>query len=223
MQYYQAVAKVLAFVYNLKKREQGNMTRIFNNITTIFVIVIILLIVIPLSSGLLDFMLILNISLSLVILLITMNVKRPLEFSVFPSVLLITTLLRVGLNVSSTRLILGNGGQAGKVIETFGQFVIGGNAVVGFIVFLIIVVVQFLVITKGAERVAEVSARFTLDAMPGKQMAIDVTLTPGLLTKRAQSAAGETIQREADYLRRSWTASSKFVKATYSIYNHCSH
>jgi len=128
-----------------------------------------------------------------------MFIKGPLEFSIFPSLLLITTLMRLALNISSTRLILSNSGQAGKVIETFGSFVLGGNAIVGFIVFIIIFVVQFIVITKGAERIAEVSARFTLDAMPGKQMAIDADLSSGLITEQEAKERRKTIQREAEF------------------------
>ncbi|MCX7615022.1 MAG: flagellar biosynthesis protein FlhA [Clostridiales bacterium] len=187
------------------------MTKIFNNLVTLFVICILLLIIIPLNTVFLDFMLIFNLSLSLSILLITMYIKEPLEFSVFPSILLITTLLRVGLNVSSTRLILGHDGEAGKVIKTFGQFVIGGNPIVGFIIFIIIVVVQFIVITKGAERVAEVSARFTLDAMPGKQMAIDADLNSGLIDEKMAKQRRLKIQREADFYG-SMDGASKFVK-----------
>jgi len=157
---------------------------LFKNVVVVFVIMIIAFIIIPLPAFFLDFMFIMSISISLIILLTTMFIKGPLEFSIFPSLLLITTLMRLALNISSTRLILSNSGQAGKVIETFGSFVLGGNAIVGFIVFIIIFVVQFIVITKGAERIAEVSARFTLDAMPGKQMAIDADLSSGLITEQ---------------------------------------
>ena len=143
------------------------------------VVGVIFLLIIPLPTAVLDFMFITNLTLSFVILLTTMYIREALEFSVFPSLLLITTLFRLALNVSSTRKILTNHGDAGQVIATFGQFVIQGNVVVGLIIFLIIVLVQFLVITKGSERVAEVSARFTLDAMPGKQMAIDADLSSG--------------------------------------------
>ncbi len=139
------------------------------NIVSLFVIGIIALILIPLPPFLLDVMLILNLSLSLIILLMTMYIRTALDFSVFPSILLICTLFRLALNISSTRLILTNSGSAGQVIQTFGSFVLQGNVVVGFIVFLIIVLVNFLVITKGSERVAEVAARFKLDAMPGKR------------------------------------------------------
>lgn len=189
----------------------NRMTKYLNNIVTFFVLGVILLIIIPLPSFLLDVLLLVNISLSLCILLLTMYVKEPLEFSVFPSVLLVTTLFRIGLNVSSTRLILGHGGEAGKVIKTFGEFVIGGNAVVGFIVFLIIVIVQFLVITKGAERVAEVSARFTLDAMPGKQMAIDADLNSGMIDEKTARLRRTKVQREADFYG-AMDGASKFVK-----------
>ena len=173
--------------------------KIMQNVTVVFVILIIALIIIPLPTFLLDFMFILSIAISLIILLTTMFIGGPLEFSIFPSMLLITTLLRLALNISSTRLILSNGGQAGKVIETFGNFVLGGNPVVGVIVFIIILIVQFIVITKGAERIAEVSARFTLDAMPGKQMAIDADLSSGIITEEDAKARRLTIQRGAEF------------------------
>lgn len=175
------------------------------------VIVVILLIIIPLSPVLLDTLLVFNITLSLVILLLTLYIKEPLQFSVFPSMLLLTTLFRLGLNISSTRLILGNSGEAGEVIKTFGSFVIQGNAVVGFIIFLIILVMQFIVITKGSERVAEVAARFTLDAMPGKQMAIDADLNSGLIDEKAAKARRLKVQRESDFYG-AMDGASKFVK-----------
>ena len=128
-----------------------------------------------------------------------MNIHEPLEFSIFPSLLLITTLFRLGLNVSSTRLILSNGGQAGQVIKIFGEFVIQGNVVIGVIIFLIIVLMQFIVITKGAERVSEVAARFTLDSMPGKQMAIDADLSSGLINEQEAKVRRYKVQREADF------------------------
>ena len=165
---------------------------------SLFVILIVLLLIIPLNPFLLDVFIIMNISISLVILLISMSIREPLEFSIFPSLLLITTLFRLGINVSSTRNILMNQGQAGQVIKSFGTFVLQGNPVVGFIIFLIIVLVQFIVITKGAERVAEVAARFTLDAMPGKQMAIDADLSSGLITEQDARMRRQKIQREAD-------------------------
>lgn len=169
------------------------------NLVVIFVVMIVALIIIPLPPFFLDFMFIISISVSMIILLTTMFIKGPLEFSIFPSLLLITTLMRLALNISSTRLILSNGGEAGQMIKTFGSFVLGGNAIVGFIVFIIIIVVQFIVITKGAERIAEVSARFTLDAMPGKQMAIDADLSSGLINEQEAKERRKTIQREAEF------------------------
>ena len=159
-----------------------------------------------------------NIALSLVILLFTMYIKEPLEFSIFPSMLLITTIFRLGLNISSTRLILMNQGDAGQIVKSFGQFVMGGNAVIGFIVFILITVVQMLVVTKGAERVAEVTARFTLDAMPGKQMAIDADLNSGIITEDEAKIRRNKIQRESDFFG-AMDGASKFVKgdATFSI------
>jgi len=159
-----------------------------------------------------------NIALSLVILLFTMYIKEPLEFSIFPSMLLITTIFRLGLNISSTRLILMNQGNAGQIVASFGQFVMGGNAVIGFIVFILITVVQMLVVTKGAERVAEVTARFTLDAMPGKQMAIDADLNSGIITEDEAKIRRQKIQRESDFFG-AMDGASKFVKgdATFSI------
>jgi len=187
------------------------MAKIFDNIVVLFIIGIILLIIIPLDPFFLDMLIIFNIVLSMGILLLTLYIKNTLEFSVFPSLLLITTLFRIGLNVSSTRLILGNGGEAGHVIKTFGEFVIGGDPIVGFIIFLIIVIVQFMVITKGSERVAEVSARFTLDAMPGKQMAIDADLSSGLINDATAKKRRSDIQREADFYG-AMDGASKFVK-----------
>ena len=159
-----------------------------------------------------------NIALSLVILLFTMYIKEPLELSIFPSMLLITTIFRLGLNISSTRLILMNQGNAGQIVASFGQFVMGGNAVIGFIVFILITVVQMLVVTKGAERVAEVTARFTLDAMPGKQMAIDADLNSGIITEDEAKLRRLKIQRESDFFG-AMDGASKFVKgdATFSI------
>ncbi len=175
------------------------MKRILNNTVALFVILIVLLLLIPLPAFMLDLMFILNISISLVILLMSMYIKEALEFSIFPSMLLVTTLFRLALNVSSTRLILTEEGQAGDVIQTFGTYVLQGNIIVGVIIFIIIVLVQFIVITKGAERVAEVSARFTLDAMPGKQMAIDADLSSGLITEDQARESRQKVQREADF------------------------
>ena len=174
------------------------MKRILNNSISLFVVVVDLFLILPLPAFLLDVLLVINISLSIVILLITMNIKETLEFSIYPSLLLITTLFRLGLNVSSTRMILWDG-YAGDVIAAFGNLITSGNVVIGFIIFFIIVMVQFIVITKGAERVAEVAARFTLDAMPGKQMAIDADLNTGLIDEQEARLRREKIQREADF------------------------
>lgn len=175
------------------------MKKLLNNAVAVIVVMIVLLLIIPLNPFVLDVFIILNISISLIILLISMNIKEPLEFSIFPSMLLITTLFRIGINISSTRNILGNSGTAGAVIKAMGDFVLQGNVVVGFIIFIIIVLVQFLVITKGAERVAEVAARFTLDAMPGKQMAIDADLSTGLIDEQQAKERRYKIQKEADF------------------------
>ncbi len=176
-----------------------NIKNILNNAVSLIVVMIVLLLIIPISPFFLDVMIILNISVGLIILLISMNIKEALEFSIFPSLLLITTLYRIGINVSTTRSILSNGGSAGSVIGAMGNFVLQGNAVVGVVIFLIIVLVQFLVINKGAERVAEVAARFTLDAMPGKQMAIDADLGSGLIDEQEAKARRYKIQKEADF------------------------
>ena len=175
------------------------MKRIFDNAISLMVVVIVLFLVIPLPAPVLDVMIVLNISLSIMILMITMSISEPLEFSIFPSLLLVTTLFRLGLNVSSTRLILRDGGYAGVVIKAFGNLITQGNLVIGILIFLIIVLVQFIVITKGAERVSEVAARFTLDAMPGKQMAIDADLNSGLIDEKEARQRRYKIQKEADF------------------------
>lgn len=187
------------------------MKTLLKNSVVGFVITIVLLLIIPLPPFFMDVMIIINISLSMIILLITMNIKEPLEFSIFPSLLLITTLLRLGLNVSSTRNILTRMGSSGLVIKAFGDFVLQGNVVVGFIIFLIIVLVNFLVITKGTERVSEVAARFTLDAMPGKQMAIDADLSSGLINEQEAKLRRYKIQKEADFYG-AMDGATKFVK-----------
>ncbi|WP_427126125.1 flagellar biosynthesis protein FlhA [Priestia megaterium] len=174
------------------------------------VVLIIVMLVIPLPSWLLSILIMINISLALLVLLVSMNMKEPLELSVFPSLLLVLMLFRLGLNVSTTRSILGTG-EAGGVVETFGHFVIGGNPLVGFVVFIILIIIQFLVITKGAERVSEVAARFTLDAMPGKQMSIDADLNAGMISEKQAIDRREKIQREADFYG-AMDGSSKFVK-----------
>ena len=188
--------------------------KISSNVFAVFVIFIVLALIIPLNSvfngALLDFLLLVNISLSIIILLITMYIKEPLEFSAFPTILLITTVFRLSLNISTTRGILSSG-YAGRVIETFGSFVMGGDPVVGFIIFIIIVLVNFLVITKGSERVSEVAARFTLDAMPGKQMAIDADLNTGAITDEEAKIRRANVQRESDFFG-AMDGATKFVK-----------
>ena len=174
------------------------------------IIGIIIIIIIPIPSWTLDILLSLNISLSLLLLLISMYTDDVLQISIFPSLLLISTVYRLALNISTTRSILKDG-EAGKVIETFGEFVIQGDIVVGFIVFLIIIIVQFIVITKGAERVAEVAARFTLDAMPGKQMAIDADLNSGLITEEEAKKRRKEIQQYSDFYG-AMDGATKFVK-----------
>ena len=178
------------------------MRRIFQNSIALMVVVIVMFLIIPLHPALLDVLIIINISLSIVILMITMTISEALDFSIFPSLLLITTLFRLGLNVSTTRSILsydGTGEVGTAVIRTFGQLITQGNVVLGIIIFFIIVLVQFIVITKGAERVAEVAARFTLDAMPGKQMAIDADLSSGLIDEQQARVRRDKIQKEADF------------------------
>jgi len=166
--------------------------------------------IIPMPPGLLDILLTCNIAFSLVVLLMTIYITDPLQLSVFPGLLLVLTLFRLSLNVATTRLILGEA-YAGEVIRSFGQFVVKGNYILGFVVFLIIVIIQFVVITKGAGRVAEVAARFTLDAMPGKQMSIDADLNAGLITEEAARDRRENIAREADFYG-AMDGASKFVR-----------
>jgi flagellar biosynthesis protein FlhA len=171
---------------------------------------IVLLLVVPIPAGLLDVLIVCNIALALVILLTSMFVTKPLDFSVFPSLLLVATLFRLGLNVASTRLVLGQG-FAGHVIEAFGTVTVGGSLIIGVVVFVILVVIQFVVVTKGAERVAEVGARFTLDAMPGKQMAIDADLNAGLVTDVVARERRAQVAAEADFYG-AMDGASKFVK-----------
>lgn len=176
----------------------------------VWAVIILLVILVPMPMLLLDILLVINLTLALLILLNAIYAKDALSMSAFPTILLFTTLYRLALNVASTRLIIGQG-EAGKVIQSFGEFVGGNNIVVGAIVFLIIMIVQFLVITKGAERVSEVAARFTLDAMPGKQMAIDADLNSGLINESEAKERRKRIQREADFYG-SMDGASKFVK-----------
>ncbi len=174
------------------------------------IIGIVLMMILPIPAWLLDVLLIVNISIALTIILVAMNTKDPLQFSIFPSLLLITTLFRLALNISTTKLILSNG-HAGEVVATFGSWIARGQIAIGFIVFLILVVVQFIVITKGSERVAEVGARFTLDAMPGKQMSIDADLNAGMINEQQARERRRNVEREADFFG-AMDGASKFVK-----------
>ena len=189
----------------------GNLIQRYSDILiAVAIVTIVIMMIIPLPTILLDVLICLNITIALLVVMSAIYNVEALDLSVFPSLLLITTLFRLALNISSTRLILLNG-YAGEVITAFGNFVVGGNAVVGFIVFVILVIVNFIVITKGSERVAEVSARFTLDAMPGKQMAIDADLNQGAITDAEAKRRREKVQRESDFFG-AMDGASKFVK-----------
>ncbi|HEY5248630.1 MAG TPA: flagellar biosynthesis protein FlhA, partial [Dermatophilaceae bacterium] len=174
------------------------------------IISIVVMMIVPLPSMLLDLLIAVNIAGAVLILLVSLSVTRPLDFAVFPSLLLIATMFRLALNVSATRLVLIDG-FAGKVIEAFGHFVVGGSLVVGLVIFVILVVIQFVVITNGAGRVAEVAARFTLDAMPGKQMAIDADLNSGLIAEDEARRRRHEVSAEADFYG-AMDGASKFVK-----------
>ena len=173
------------------------------------------MLIVPLPSLALDMLFTVNIMIGLIIIMVSVNVSKPLEFSSFPSILLLATMLRLSLNVASTRVVLVNGhqgpGAAGAVIESFGEFVIGGNYVVGFIIFVILMIINFIVVTKGAGRVSEVIARFTLDALPGKQMAIDADLNAGVIDQEAAKRRREEVAQESDFFG-SMDGASKFVK-----------
>ncbi len=179
-------------------------------LVAIGVLLILVIMIIPMPTPILDFLIALNIAMALAVLMVAMYMTEPLQFSVFPGLLLILTLFRLSLNIASTRLILGEG-YAGSIIRSFGSFVVKGNYVVGFIIFLILVIIQFVVITKGASRIAEVAARFTLDAMPGKQMAIDADLNAGLIDEGEARKRREDISREADFYG-AMDGASKFVR-----------
>ena len=198
----------------------NRLSRIFTNSASHFGIPIVLLtilamVILPLPAWLLDILFTFNIVLSVLVLLVSVSVRRPLEFSVFPTLLLIATLMRLTLNVASTRVVLIEGHEggdaAGKVIQAFGEVVIGGNYVVGAVIFLILMIINFVVITKGGERISEVSARFTLDALPGKQMAIDADLNTGALTQEQAKTRRQEVAREADFYG-SMDGASKFVR-----------
>src|SRR5574344_2868997 len=173
-------------------------------------VVIVAMMVLPLPPVILDLLLTINISLSVIILLVCLYTKQPLDYSSFPTILLIATLFRLGLNVSSTRLILLHA-EAGNVISSFGEFVVGGNYVVGAVIFCILVLINFMVITGGATRVAEVSARFTLDKMPGKQLSIDADLNSGLINEEQAKERRKKLERETDCYG-TMDGASKFVK-----------
>jgi flagellar biosynthesis protein FlhA len=179
------------------------------------VLLILAMMVLPLPTFMLDVLFTLNIALAMIVLLVSLNARRPLDFSVFPTVLLLTTLLRLSLNVASTRIILMQGhtgpDAAGKVIESFGNFLVGGNYTVGFVVFLILVIINFVVITKGAGRIAEVAARFTLDSMPGKQLAVDADLNAGFISEAEARTRRAEISRESDFYG-AMDGASKFVR-----------
>lgn len=181
----------------------------------ILIMLILTMMILPLPPVILDIFFTFNIAVSIIVLMIGLQVKKPLEFSVFPSVLLVTTLLRLSLNVASSRIILMNGHNgpdaAGKVIEAFSHFLVGGNYAIGIVVFVILTIINFVVITKGAGRIAEVSARFTLDAMPGKQMAIDADLNAGLIGEDEARKRRSEIAEEADFFG-SMDGASKFVR-----------
>jgi len=187
-----------------------NITKNMDVVFALMVVGIIVMFIIPLPTMLLDMLLAANITFSMVVILVSIYTTEPLDLSVFPSLLLFATLFRLGLNISTTRLILGQA-YAGEIILSFGDFVVGGNYVVGLIIFIIIVVIQFVVITKGAERVAEVAARFTLDAMPGKQMSIDADLNAGIIDEHEAKREREKIRQEADFYG-AMDGASKFVK-----------
>ncbi len=187
-----------------------NITKNTDIVFALMVVGIIVMFIIPLPTMLLDMLLAANITFSMVVILVSIYTTEPLDLSVFPSLLLFATLFRLGLNVSTTRLILGQG-YAGEIVLSFGDFVVGGNYVVGLIIFLILVIIQFVVITKGAERVAEVAARFTLDAMPGKQMSIDADLNAGIIDEHEAKREREKIRQEADFYG-AMDGASKFVK-----------
>lgn len=190
--------------------EKINLKKRFDVLVGFGVLGIVLMIIIPLPPFLLDIMLTINIAFSILILLLTLFSTNILQLSIFPTILLVTTLFRLGLNISSTRLILGQG-EAGNIIDAFGSFVVGGNYVVGVIIFLIIIIVQFIVITNGSSRVSEVSARFTLDAMPGKQMSIDADLNAGMMDEKTARKRRKELQEEADFYG-AMDGASKFVK-----------
>lgn len=194
---------------NVPRSATGSLLKHSEYVLALGVVCILFVLVVPLPTFLLDILITVNISLSFLVLLVVLQVRQALEISAYPSLLLFLTLLRLALNVASTRLILMNA-DAGKVIASFGGFVVGGNIVIGMVIFIILTVIQFIVITKGATRVSEVAARFTLDAMPGKQMSIDADLNSGLITEEEARNRRDTIAHEAEFYG-SMDGASKFV------------
>jgi flagellar biosynthesis protein FlhA len=200
---------------NLQRWFGSNATLIQGIAAPLLVVAILAMMVLPLPAWLLDIFFTVNISVALMVMMVAAYMLRPLDFAAFPSVLLLTTLMRLSLNVASTRVVLLDGhtgpGAAGSVIEAFGHFLIGGNFAVGLIVFAILVVINFVVVTKGAERIAEVSARFALDAMPGKQMAVDADLSAGTIDEKEAKRRRAEVGEEADFFG-SMDGASKFVR-----------
>ncbi len=203
----------IGFAVSAQSASQGNMTAGF--VVPVGILSIVMMMVLPLPPFLLDGLLALSLAIATGVFLIALFVEKPLDYSVFPAVVLVATLLRLALNVATTRQILMNGSDgeaaAGRIVETFGRIVVGGNVVVGLVVFIILVIINFVVITKGAGRVAEVAARFTLDAMPGKQMAIDADLNAGLVSPQEATRRRQTVAREADFFG-AMDGASKFVQ-----------
>ncbi|MDE2389109.1 MAG: FHIPEP family type III secretion protein, partial [Betaproteobacteria bacterium] len=193
----------------------GTLSNLRNLAGPILIIIILAMMVLPLPPFVLDLFFTFNIAVSIIVLMVSLYTRNPLDFAVFPTILLLTTLLRLSLNIASTRVVLLHGhtgpDAAGKVIEAFGHFLVGGNYAIGLVVFIILVVINFVVITKGAGRIAEVSARFTLDAMPGKQMAIDADLNAGLIGEDEARKRRAVISQEADFYG-SMDGASKFVR-----------
>lgn len=200
---------------NSKMRNALSVLRKGQIAVPILLLCVLAMVILPLSPLMLDILFTFNIVLAVIVLLVAVNMQRPLDFAIFPTLLLITTLMRLTLNVASTRVVLLKGhegeGAAGKVIEAFGQVVIGGDFVVGFVVFIILMIINFVVVTKGAERISEVSARFTLDALPGKQMAIDADLNAGLINQQQARTRRQEVAKEADFYG-SMDGASKFVR-----------
>ena len=195
---------------DLQTTEQANMGANSNIVMAVSIVTILATLLVRMPTPILDLLLACSISLSIAVLIVTLSAKEALELSTFPSLLLFVTLFRLSLNVASTRLILSQG-DAGKIVEAFGQFITTGSFVVGLVIFLILFVIQFIVVTKGAERISEVSARFTLDATPGKQMAIDADLNAGLITEKQANERRQKIVKESEFYG-AMDGASKFIR-----------